>query len=370
VGSSSGGRVQGSQNFSSQGCPRAAHVQSPPSPRPTPEHDGWQNVPGTWPYQTNPTILIPSFHVSKVGGAGQKQFLIETFVCTKEGGESFPQILVDTGAQPNLVRKGLFPRHLFRRSSNPLNLMAANQKRIDGGTHTTLLTLMFRHPQTRKLLKFRGSFYEAEISVDIVLSNSWMAENKIVPLPEFNQLGFRDGSEIICLSPWSLEENFEDQEIDTTPFRLIRDDNVHVHFVNDENSPFDFWCPESVGESDSKLNEEECSYIHQILSQPDVTKPRHPNSRDANVSGMVQTEVPSEHPLAKTLRDKLYEDYKDTVFRKEIYPNPQPRGPSGMATATLKPGAVPKYCRAIPCHGEKLEALKKILEKWKSQKKT
>jgi hypothetical protein len=93
-----------------------------------------------------------------------------------------------------------------------------------------------------------------------------MAENKLIPLPEFNELGVREGNDIICLSPWLSESEMDNQEIDTTPLRLLRE-NTHVNRVNDDDSLLDFCCPESVGEPDSELNEDERIFIEQIFFQ-------------------------------------------------------------------------------------------------------
>jgi hypothetical protein len=210
-------------------------------------------------------------------------------------------------------------------------------------------------------------FYEAEISTDIILSNGWMAANKLVPLPEWNQLGLRSGNDIFALSTIQELPIEEECQIDTTPFNLkgfsqaveIQDDEFleafHSYQVF-EKFKDQFFCPNQVGKFDTPLNVEEVQCIvNSLVNQPGMNP--------FSVSGLVQTEGKIEHPLADELVRKLYEDYKDTVFRDEIYPNPQPRGPSGTATITLKKNAIPKYTRAIPCHGEKLQAMKGLMEK-------
>jgi hypothetical protein len=116
-----------------------------------------------------------------------------------------------------------------------------------------------------------------------------------------------------------------------------------------------------VGEKDSRLSFEEEAHIFEVLQSF--------KTEDTQVFGLVETEQPSENPLAEKLREKLFEDFKDSVFRDKIFPNPQPRGPHGMANIKLKSGSVPKYIRAIPCHGEKLEYFRKALDKWKSLSK-
>ena len=152
----------------------------------------WQTVPGKFPFPIPQNVEVPILLVRNVGesinAVGKKQFLIQTLVSSK-GEERYPQILIDTGAQPNLVRKGLFPSYLFHSSMKPLQLRAANQKRIHGGKEVVPLTFTFHNSSLGKDLHFKGLFYEADIPVDIICSNGWMGENKIIPLPEFSQLG-------------------------------------------------------------------------------------------------------------------------------------------------------------------------------------
>ena len=118
-----------------------------------------------------------------------------------------------------------------------------------------------------------------------------------------------------------------------------------------------------VGGSDSALTPEEMACVYHILSSWEAQE----KSQVAGVN--VETENHIESALATELREKLYADYKDSVFRDEIFPNPQPRGPHGMANIKLKAGAKPVCKRAIPCHGAKFEALRKLIEKWRGQQK-
>ena len=64
------------------------------------------------------------------------------------------------------------------------------------------------------------------------------------------------------------------------------------------------------------------------------------------------------------LRDKILEEYKETAFRKELWPDPPRRGTYGMATIPLKEGAVPFTAKAFCMHGERAEAYKKVVQDW------
>ena len=66
--------------------------------------------------------------------------------------------------------------------------------------------------------------------------------------------------------------------------------------------------------------------------------------------------------LVEGLRAGVMTDYGGTVLCNEIQPDPPNRGPNCEAIITLNEGAQPKKQRAMPMHGERLEALGIIKE--------
>ena len=158
-------------------------------------------------------------------------------------------------------------------------MRAANQRRIEDGTHVIPLTFHFANPQLGTKVAFKGLFYEADIPVDVIWSNGWMGENKIIPLPEFSQLGVRNDNDIFVLSPKTkkMRSLGENHQIDTTPMRLFHNKQPQCHEVgecfaieNAENvvlpnneeqeflellSKFDFikphFCPSELGKEDT-----------------------------------------------------------------------------------------------------------------------
>ena len=54
------------------------------------------------------------------------------------------KILIDTGAEANLIRKGLLPSHLFAVAKEPLIFVAANGQRLGGGSRVIPLNLYFQ----------------------------------------------------------------------------------------------------------------------------------------------------------------------------------------------------------------------------------
>ena len=100
--------------------------------------------------------------------------------------------LIDTGAEANLVRQNLLESGCFEFASDPIQLVAANGQILAGGTRTTTLKIEF-HPYENgnfldKRMLLDATCYEADISVDIILSYPWMAKNKIGVFPHHKAL--------------------------------------------------------------------------------------------------------------------------------------------------------------------------------------
>ena len=69
-----------------------------------------------------------------------------------------------------------------------------------------------------------------------------------------------------------------------------------------------------------------------------------------------------EEPEVQKIRDQLLLDYGDTVFAK-IPPKSRPvRGPFGEAMIEIRPGATPVKQRPYHFHGERRDALCRIVE--------
>jgi hypothetical protein len=69
--------------------------------------------------------------------------------------------------------------------------------------------------------------------------------------------------------------------------------------------------------------------------------------------------------LVEDLRKQVLVDYAESVFRKEVPPHERPvRGPFGEATIELMPGAQPVKQKAFHMHGERGEALAKLVDQY------
>ena len=66
---------------------------------------------------------------------------VDAFLPNGDGKKLF--VLVDTGAQANLIRSDLVPYHLTFNARTPVRLVAANQQLMIGGDRTVCLQLGF-----------------------------------------------------------------------------------------------------------------------------------------------------------------------------------------------------------------------------------
>ena len=87
------------------------------------------------------------------------------------GQVEFLNVLVDTGAEANLVKIGKMPRHLVYAPRKPLNFVTASGQRLRGGDTCIDLTLESMQKvngnDVPDLLRKRSMFYEADIRVDV-----------------------------------------------------------------------------------------------------------------------------------------------------------------------------------------------------------
>ena len=108
--------------------------------------------------------------------------------CGRE--EKVVDVLVDTGAQVSLVRRGLFKEDLLQPSRGPVRLKVANGEIMGGDTHEATITMEFweherlNRPDQAKRSTVSGNFYVADITDwDMIMGYDFMVANAIGALP-------------------------------------------------------------------------------------------------------------------------------------------------------------------------------------------
>ena len=71
------------------------------------------------------------------------QLLLDIDASLQDGGILTLKVLVDMGAQVNLIKEKLLARQLFRSAENPVKLITANSSILEGGSHVVKLGLNF-----------------------------------------------------------------------------------------------------------------------------------------------------------------------------------------------------------------------------------
>ena len=133
------------------------------------------------------------FDVGSVHHKGDElQLVLSVAIILPNGERRTMKVLVDTGAQANLIRKGLIGDHLLQAAVERLNLRTANGQRLDGGEKTVQLTLGFRQvmggEMRTELAWHDATFYEAHIRVHAILSFPWLLENHLGVFPYLKAL--------------------------------------------------------------------------------------------------------------------------------------------------------------------------------------
>ncbi len=118
------------------------------------------------------------------------------------------EVLVDTGAWINLIRKGVIPSHHFRKARHPVKLVAADGEEIKGGERSIQLKWRFAQFVEGKLLsrpyEVEAEFLEAEIDEASAVSYAWLRAHKLDVSPKWNALTtFEEGQfKMLYGEPW------------------------------------------------------------------------------------------------------------------------------------------------------------------------
>ena len=137
------------------------------------------------------------FQAGQIRNCGSKwQLLMNIQVELPNGVVQKLDILVDTGAEANLVKLNRLPRHLTYAAGRPLKFVTASGQHLDGGATCVDLTLEFMQVVAGEvlpdLLRREATFYEADIKVDAILSYPWMSKNPIGVLPHLEAMALEE----------------------------------------------------------------------------------------------------------------------------------------------------------------------------------
>jgi hypothetical protein len=101
-------------------------------------------------------------------------------------------ILVDTGAEANLIRQGFVSDHLMHSAENPLKFETVNGQVLSGGTRCTKVRMKLLGEENNgtppECFEYEVEFYEANIKVDAILSFPWLAQAKLGVFPHHRAL--------------------------------------------------------------------------------------------------------------------------------------------------------------------------------------
>ena len=116
--------------------------------------------------------------------------ILRMWVVKGDGSKVSLDALVDTGCEVNLIRAGLVPPDNFTPAPCRIRLVTANGSSLGGGDQQVKLRVVAQGyevtditPPPTKFLGFQTTFFEADISVDIILSYKWLYEFDIDVFP-------------------------------------------------------------------------------------------------------------------------------------------------------------------------------------------
>ena len=132
------------------------------------------------------------FHnISK--GDNDLQLVVKLDLVLPEG-STLPgvEILIDTGAEVNLIREGLVPKHLLSPAEKTFRFLTADGTRMRGGDKVVQLKMSFQKTTMTDTdpTKFEteGLFYQADIQADAILSHPWLVEKRLGVIPHLKAL--------------------------------------------------------------------------------------------------------------------------------------------------------------------------------------
>jgi hypothetical protein len=111
--------------------------------------------------------------------------------------------LVDTGAEVNVIRRGMVPSEFLTLNDRPITLSGADSTMLNGGKMGAEGTAVLEGVEidTNSPLEIQSPihFYEANIAAQAILSYGWLGEQNFLVNPRRHGLFFQDGNHQVWL---------------------------------------------------------------------------------------------------------------------------------------------------------------------------
>lgn len=136
---------------------------------------------------------------------GGKPPVLHIHVSLNVEGQTFlVKALIDTGAEVNIIRRGIIPPELLRRAETPISLSTADSSAIQGGKlGVSGLANLRGHERDLKIpvdVQCPVHFYEAVIAAEAILSYGWLGQHNFHIIPRNHCLEFRDDNSCVWIS--------------------------------------------------------------------------------------------------------------------------------------------------------------------------
>ena len=118
-----------------------------------------------------------------------RQLVMRLRATTCVGRDFWLNVLIDTGAEANLIKIGLLHTEEVRRSHRPLALRTADGSKMRGGTQEAVLRLAFDGGlQGGREWSVVAAFHDADLQMDAIIGFPWMQAQQLGVFPHLEAL--------------------------------------------------------------------------------------------------------------------------------------------------------------------------------------
>ena len=281
------------------------------------------------------------------------QLVLLAAVKLPNGSRQMAKFLVDTGAQVNLIRKGLIPEEFLEVAERPLRLRTVSGQQFEGGERQVLLDLGFQTTieaeYTRQEDWFDANFFEADIKIDGILSFPWLVNKWLGVIPHLKAL-------VLVGSPVTLFKGFSPQQARQWLLRTgerIRSwrggngprvgSKRRRRWVQTHQVDVSLWDNEEemkmlLGKMKLHLERREWDVRYDFLDEKElqtVARELKKVELARGVNRLIVTSEQEELPEGwdpqriEGIREKIHQDFHGTALREEVFPNLPVRGRFG-----------------------------------------